>query len=61
MRAALRGEVVTVYVLESAASLGDPSFYPLLLALRDSAAPADNDFQHVLDDVIAQFEQSAQA
>ncbi|QQR42756.1 HEAT repeat domain-containing protein [Myxococcus xanthus] len=61
VRTALRGERVTVYVLESAASLGDPSFYPLLLAIRDRQGPADDYFQHVLDDVISQFEQREQA
>lgn len=61
VRAALQGEMVTVYVLESAASLGDPSFYPLLLAIRDRRGTTDDYFQHVLDDVISQFEQREQA
>ncbi|MFP2956358.1 HEAT repeat domain-containing protein [Myxococcus sp. 1LA] len=60
VRAALCGEEVTVYVLESAASLGDPSFHPLLLAIRDRQRAADDYFQHVLDDVISQFEQREQ-
>ncbi|WP_426749747.1 HEAT repeat domain-containing protein [Myxococcus sp. Y35] len=57
VRAALLGSQVTVYALEAAASLGDPEFYPLLLAIRDSPAPADSYFLSVLDDVISQFEQ----
>ncbi|NTX01879.1 HEAT repeat domain-containing protein [Myxococcus sp. CA040A] len=60
VRAALCGNPVTVYTLEAAASLGDPEFYPLLLALRDSSAKADGYFLSVLDDVISQFEQRKQ-
>ncbi|QDE99179.1 HEAT repeat domain-containing protein [Myxococcus xanthus] len=57
VRAALSGSQVMVYALEAAASSGDPSFYPLLLAIRASQAPADSYFLSVLDDVISQFEQ----
>ncbi len=57
VRAALCGNPVTVYALEAAASLGDPSFYPLLRAIRDAKGPADSYFLSVLDDVISQFEQ----
>ncbi|MBJ6761929.1 HEAT repeat domain-containing protein [Myxococcaceae bacterium JPH2] len=59
-RAALGGGRVTVYVLEAASALGEPSFYPLLIALRDSRAPADEHFRSVLDEVIAQFERGTQ-
>ncbi|WXH33729.1 Protein YibA [Myxococcus stipitatus] len=55
-RATLCGARVTVYALEAAASLGDPSFYPLLLAIRDAGGPADGYFLGVLEDVISQFE-----
>lgn len=61
VRAALSGNPVMVYALEAAASLGDPSFYPLLLAIRDSQAPGGNYFLSVLDDVLSQFEQEKQA
>lgn len=46
-----------VYALEAAVSLGDPSFYPLLLAIRDSQAPSGSYFKSVLKDVLSQFEQ----
>ncbi|RJS19151.1 hypothetical protein DRW03_22570 [Corallococcus sp. H22C18031201] len=61
VRAALQGAQVTVYVIESASALGDPSFYPLLLVLRASQAPADSYFLRVLDEVIAQFEGGRQS
>ncbi|WP_194863358.1 HEAT repeat domain-containing protein [Myxococcus sp. AB036A] len=57
VHAALCGNPVTVYALEAAASLGDPSFYPLLLAIRDEGRSADSYFLSVLGDVISQFEQ----
>ncbi|AGC42905.1 hypothetical protein MYSTI_01572 [Myxococcus stipitatus DSM 14675] len=56
VRAALSGHSVTVYALEAAAALGDPDFYPLLLAIRDEGGPADSYFLRVLNDVIARFE-----
>ncbi|WP_426754782.1 HEAT repeat domain-containing protein [Myxococcus sp. Y35] len=57
VRAALRGEEVMVYALEAAAALGDPSFHPLLLAIRDSQPPSGSYFESVLKDVLSQFEQ----
>ncbi|MCP3063691.1 HEAT repeat domain-containing protein [Myxococcus sp. K38C18041901] len=59
VRAALMGETVMVYALEAAASLGDPGFHPLLLALRDATGPGDDYFRSVLEDVISQFEQTS--
>ncbi|AKF85336.1 hypothetical protein MFUL124B02_11380 [Myxococcus fulvus 124B02] len=59
VRAALKGETVMVYALEAAASLGDPSFHPLLLALRDASGPTDGYFWSVLENVISQFEQTS--
>ncbi|GHG92767.1 HEAT repeat domain-containing protein [Comamonas sp. JC664] len=57
VREALRGDAVMVYALEAAAELGDPSFHPLLLAIRDAHAPSDSYFDRVLKDVLSQFEQ----
>ncbi|QSQ17900.1 HEAT repeat domain-containing protein [Myxococcus landrumensis] len=57
VRAALRGDTVRVYALEAAAALGDPSFHPLLLAIRDAGGIANDYFLHVLEEVISQFEQ----
>ncbi len=60
-RAALSDGPVRVYELEAAAALGDPSFYPLLLAIRDWEGEADTYFRNVLEDVIAQYEKGRQA
>lgn len=48
--AALRGDHVTVYALEAAASLGDPGFYPLLLAIRDAGGLTNSYFLSVLEE-----------
>ncbi|WP_426732601.1 HEAT repeat domain-containing protein [Myxococcus faecalis] len=58
VRAALKGETVMVYALEAAAALGDPSFHPLLLALRDAGGPSEGYFRSVLEEVISRFEQA---
>lgn len=55
-RAALSGDTVNVYALEAAGALGDPSLFPLLVAIRDSGKEADTYFGRVLEDVIARFE-----
>ncbi|GEN13224.1 HEAT repeat-containing protein [Myxococcus fulvus] len=57
VRAALKGETVRVYALEAAAALGDPSFHPLLLALREAGGPSEGYFRSVLEEVISRFEQ----